>query len=53
MTQEALGRLNKANVHVTGAVLTQAEPRRMSYYGGHYYHPGYYGYKTPKADGTA
>ena len=50
MAQEALGRLNKANIHVTGAVLTQAEPSRMNYYGGYYYHASYYGYKTPKTD---
>ncbi len=48
MAREALGRLKKANVRVTGAVLSQAEPRRMSYYGGHYYHASYYGYKAPK-----
>ena len=48
MAREALARLGKASVRVTGAVLTQAEPRRMSYYGGHYYHASYYGYKAPK-----
>lgn len=48
MTREALGRLQKANVKVTGAVLTQAEPHRMSYYGDHYYHTSYYGYKDTK-----
>ena len=50
MTREALGRLKKANVKVTGAVLTQAEPRHMSYYGGHYDHPTYYAYKAPKGE---
>jgi len=50
MTREALARLQKSNVRITGAVLSLAEPRRMSYYGGHYYHASYYGYKTPKQE---
>jgi polysaccharide biosynthesis transport protein len=41
--QEALGRLQRLGVKVTGAVLSQAEPHRMSYYGDHYYTGGYYG----------
>ncbi len=53
MAQEAVSRLKKSNVHVTGAVLTQAEPRRMSYYGGHYYHASYYGYKDPETGKAA
>ncbi len=46
--REAISRLHKANVHITGAVLSQAEPKRMAYYGGHYYQASYYGYKQPK-----
>jgi capsular exopolysaccharide synthesis family protein len=54
MAREALNRLQKGNVNVTGAVLTQAVPRRMSYYGKHYYHTSsYYGYKPTKADEAA
>ena len=46
--REAIARLQKAHVSITGAVLTLAEPKRMAYYGGHYYHSSYYGYKAPK-----
>jgi Mrp family chromosome partitioning ATPase len=54
MAREALNRLKKGNVKVTGSVLTLAEPRRMSYYGKHYYHTSnYYGYKPSKADEAA
>ncbi len=48
--REAISRLHKAHVRITGAVLTQAEPKRMAYYGGHYYHSSYYGYKAPKGE---
>jgi hypothetical protein len=30
-------------VNLIGAVLTVAEPQKMSYYGDHYYGEGYYG----------
>jgi Mrp family chromosome partitioning ATPase len=54
MAREALSRLQKGSVKVTGAVLTQAVPHRMSYYGKHYYHTSnYYGYKPSKADEAA
>ena len=41
--REALGQLQKVGVHVAGAVLSQAEPHRMGYYGDHYYSGKYYG----------
>jgi len=50
MVREAVSRLEKARVGVAGAVLTQAEPKRLAYYGGHYYHSSYYGYKAPKGE---
>lgn len=40
---ETINRLNKVNVLITGAVLTQASPLKMSYYGDHYYANSYYG----------
>lgn len=46
MTQETINRLRKANIHVTGTVLCQADAKRMNYYGSHYYHyqdTSYYG----------
>jgi len=43
MTQECIDRLRKANVHVTGTVLTQANAKSMGYYGDHYYDASYYG----------
>lgn len=51
--REAISRLRKGHVEVTGVVLTQAEPKRMAYYGGHYYHADYYGYKAEDAGKAA
>jgi hypothetical protein len=35
-------------VNLIGAVLTVAEPQKMSYYGDHYYGEGYYGIEQKK-----
>ncbi len=43
--RETISRLNKVNAKVTGVVLTQASPKKMSYYGDHYYQDKYYGFK--------
>lgn len=43
MAKEAISRLSKVNANLTGAVLTQASPQKMSYYGEHYYQDSYYG----------
>lgn len=43
MVKEAIARLTKVNANVTGVVLTQASPQKMSYYGDHYYQDSYYG----------
>lgn len=43
--KETITRLNKVNANITGVVLTQASPKRMSYYGEHYYQDTYYGEK--------
>ncbi len=46
MTKEAINRLQKANIKITGTVLCQADSKRMSDYGSHYYHyqdTSYYG----------
>lgn len=43
MAKETVARLNKVNANITGVVLTQASPQKMSYYGEHYYQEGYYG----------
>ncbi|WP_395341888.1 GumC family protein [Ningiella sp. W23] len=40
---EALQRLKRLEANVIGAVLTLAEPQKMSYYGDHYYGGEYYG----------
>jgi capsular exopolysaccharide synthesis family protein len=54
MAREALNRLYKGNIQVTGSVLTHAIPHRMSYYGNYNYHTSsYYGYKSPKANEAA
>ncbi|MEN9017400.1 MAG: polysaccharide biosynthesis tyrosine autokinase [Hellea sp.] len=45
-SKEAVKRLRNLNVNLIGAVLTVAEPQKMSYYGEHYYGEGYYGQKT-------
>ncbi|GAC12899.1 GumC family protein [Aliiglaciecola lipolytica] len=43
VSKEAVKRLQKLNANVIGAVLTVAEPQKMSYYGDHYYSGEYYG----------
>lgn len=43
MAKETITRLNKVNAKITGVVLTQASPQKMSYYGEHYYQDSYYG----------
>ncbi|MFT5311942.1 MAG: succinoglycan biosynthesis transport protein ExoP [Paraglaciecola sp.] len=48
VTKEAVTRLQKLNANVIGAVLTVAEPHKMSYYGDHYYSGEYYGVKPDK-----
>ncbi|OUR61414.1 hypothetical protein A9Q74_09625 [Colwellia sp. 39_35_sub15_T18] len=45
VSKEAVARLQKLNANVIGAVLTAAEPQKMSYYGDHYYAGEYYGVK--------
>jgi len=43
VAKEAVSRLQKLNANIIGAVLTVAEPNKMSYYGDHYYSGEYYG----------
>ena len=43
VAKEAVSRLQKLNANIIGAVLTVAEPQKMSYYGDHYYSGEYYG----------
>lgn len=43
MAKETISRLHKVNAKITGLVLTQASPQKMSYYGQHYYQDSYYG----------
>ncbi|MDO6712867.1 polysaccharide biosynthesis tyrosine autokinase [Aliiglaciecola sp. 2_MG-2023] len=43
VSKEAVKRLQKLHANVVGAVLTVAEPQKMSYYGDHYYAGEYYG----------
>jgi succinoglycan biosynthesis transport protein ExoP len=43
VAEEAVSRLQKLNANVIGAVLTVAEPHKMSYYGDHYYSGEHYG----------
>ncbi|WP_016955310.1 GumC family protein [Catenovulum agarivorans] len=45
VAKEAVQRLLRLNANVIGAVLTIAEPNKMSYYGSHYYSGEYYGTK--------
>lgn len=54
MAREALVRLRKTGIEPIGAVLCQADVRRMAYYGSHYYHydSDYYGYRS-KQDSAA
>ncbi len=48
VAKEAVTRLQKLNANVIGAVLTVAEPNKMSYYGDHFYSGEYYGVKPSK-----
>jgi capsular exopolysaccharide synthesis family protein len=45
MAKETVARLQKVNATITGVVLTQASPKKMSYYGEHYFQDTYYGTK--------
>ena len=45
MAKETITRLQKVNAKITGVVLTQASPQKMSYYGEHYYQDNYYGFE--------
>ncbi|WP_235594787.1 GumC family protein [Paraglaciecola hydrolytica] len=49
MAKETIARLRKVNANITGIVLTQASPQKMSYYGAHYYQEGYYGVDPKQA----
>ncbi|PKH85162.1 GumC family protein [Colwellia sp. Bg11-28] len=49
VSKEAVSRLQKLNANVIGAVLTAAEPQKMSYFGDHYYAGEYYGV-SPEQD---
>jgi succinoglycan biosynthesis transport protein ExoP len=49
VAKEAVTRLKKLNANVIGAVLTVAEPHKMSYYGDHYYSAEYYGTEKSSA----
>ena len=53
VAKEAVSRLQKLNTNVIGAVLTLAEPNKMSYYGDHYYAGEYYGTKPEKETAKA
>ncbi|WP_083690244.1 polysaccharide biosynthesis tyrosine autokinase [Colwellia sp. UCD-KL20] len=48
VAKEAVSRLQKLHANIIGAVLTVAEPHKMSYYGEHYYSGEYYGVKPVK-----
>jgi succinoglycan biosynthesis transport protein ExoP len=48
--KEAISRLQKLNANVIGAVLTTADPKKMSYYGEHFQTDEYYGIKPGKDD---
>ena len=48
MAKETITRLSKVNATITGVVLTQASPQKMSYYGEHYYQDSYYGVEPSK-----
>jgi len=50
VAKEAVSRLHKLNANIIGAVLTVAEPNKMSYYGDHYYSGEYYGTKPAKEE---
>lgn len=49
MAKETIARLRKVNANITGVVLTQASPQKMSYYGEHYYQDSYYGVEPGKS----
>lgn len=49
MAKETIARLRRVNANITGVVLTQASPQKMSYYGEHYYQEGYYGVDPKQA----
>lgn len=49
MAKETITRLRKVNATITGVVLTQASPQKMSYYGEHYYQENYYGVEKAKS----
>lgn len=49
MAKETITRLRKVNATITGVVLTQASPQKMSYYGEHYYQDSYYGVEKAKS----
>ncbi|TCS37178.1 GumC family protein [Reinekea marinisedimentorum] len=42
-SKEAIDRLQSHNANIIGAVLSVVEPKKMSYYGSHYYAGEYYG----------
>jgi capsular exopolysaccharide synthesis family protein len=50
VAKEAVSRLEKLNANILGAVLTVAEPNKMSYYGEHFYSGEYYGIKPAKEE---
>ncbi len=50
VAKEAVSRLQKLNANIIGAVLTVAEPNKMSYYGDHYYSGEYYGAKPAQEE---
>lgn len=50
VAKEAVSRLQKLNANIIGAVLTVAEPNKMSYYGDHYYSGEYYGTQPAKEE---
>lgn len=50
VAKEAVSRLQKLNANIIGAVLTVAEPQKMSYYGDHYYSGEYYGAKPAQEE---
>ena len=47
-SKEAVKRLRNHQAKLIGAVLTVAEPQKMSYYGDHYYGESYYGNQSIK-----
>ena len=49
MAKETITRLRKVNATITGVVLTQASPQKMSYYGEHYYQDSSYGVEKAKS----